>query len=234
MGVTQHLRIGEPVIEIRLRRSGQARRFVLRVPNTGPDAVLSLPRHASRTAALDFVAANEAWLREKLAARGQQILAAHGAELPFQGETLRIEALGRPGRLAAERGILRVPGEFRHVPGKVKGFLREAARERLVARVLYHAGRLDRQPGRITLRDTRARWGSCTSEGHLMFSWRLVMAPQEVLDYVVAHEVAHLVEMNHSKRFWSLVAELRPDHEDQRHWLRHNGAKLHHYAFSIA
>lgn len=232
--MTQHLRIGDPAIEIRLRPSAQARRFTLRVPSGGADgAVLTLPRHASRTAALEFVQANESWLREKLAGRGARIVAAHGAELPFLGRLLRIEATGAPGRLKAERGVLLVPGQTRLVPGKVRGYMREAARQVLVERAHHHAGRLRRRPGRITLRDTRSRWGSCTSEGDLMFSWRLVMAPWEVMDYVAAHEVAHLAELNHSPRFWTHVADLCPDFEAQRHWLRLNGASLHRYDFSF-
>jgi predicted metal-dependent hydrolase len=86
--------------------------------------------------------------------------------------------------------------------------------------------------GRVTLRDTRSRWGSCTSAGDLMFSWRLIMAPSAVLDYVVAHEVAHLAEMNHSDRFWAQVERLFPDHAAPRAWLRRNGAGLHAWDFT--
>jgi predicted metal-dependent hydrolase len=231
--VTRHLRIGEPAIEIRLRPNAQARRFILRVPSTGCEAVLTLPRNATRGAAIEFVRAHEAWLREKLAARGARILAAPGTDLPFLGGMLRIETAGAAGRLAARDGILHIPGRIESVPGKVKGFLCEAARQQLAARVLHHAARLGRRPGRITLRDPRARWGSCTCQGDLMFSWRLVMAPAEVLDYVAAHEVAHLAEMNHSARFWSLVADLDPEYQAARHWLRLNGAGLHRYDFAI-
>ena len=231
--MTQHLRIGDPVIEIRLRPCARARRFVLRVPNSGPNAVLTVPRHAPRTAALDFVTANEGWLRERLASRGDLVPAGDGVELPFLGRCLRIEATGGAGRLSAGNGILRIPGRPELAPARAKGFLREIARQHLGARAAHHAAYLGRTPGRLTLRDTRSRWGSCTSEGDLMFSWRLVMAPWEVLDYVAAHEVAHLLEMNHSQRFWRVVAGLCPEYELHRNWLRQHGAGLHRYDFTV-
>ncbi|MFM2356655.1 MAG: hypothetical protein RLZZ528_2391, partial [Pseudomonadota bacterium] len=110
-------------------------------------------------------------------------------------------------------------------------FLRVAARTRLNAACDRFAAALGRPYSRIALRDTRSRWGSCTQDGGLMFSWRLVMAPPEVLDYVAAHEVAHLAEMNHSDAFWSVVARLYPDHARQRRWLKAEGSLLHGYRF---
>ena len=84
---------------------------------------------------------------------------------------------------------------------------------------------------RLTIRDTRSRWGSCSSAGALMYAWRLIMAPPAVLDYVAAHEVAHLREMNHAPAFWAIVARLCPDYENHRRWLRENGDQLHRIQF---
>lgn len=113
----------------------------------------------------------------------------------------------------------------------MEALLKRLARDQLGASVDRFAAALDRAPGRITLRDTRSRWGSCSSEGNLMFSWRLIMAPQRVLDYVAAHEVAHLMHMDHSPAFWSTVEDLFPDHRPERDWLRREGASLHRYRF---
>ncbi|WP_316016065.1 SprT family zinc-dependent metalloprotease, partial [Roseobacter sp. HKCCA0434] len=110
-------------------------------------------------------------------------------------------------------------------------WLRQLARDRLSEATARHAAALDSVPGRLTLRDTRSRWGSCTSEGNLMFSWRLILAPPPVLDYVAAHEVAHLLEMNHSLRFWAHVERLFPGWQAQRDWLRAEGAALHRFRF---
>ena len=124
-----------------------------------------------------------------------------------------------------------MPGPPAQVPARLKGFLRAQARADITAAVRAHSARLGRPFARLSLRDTRSRWGSCSAEGNLMLSWRLVMAPPAVLDYVAAHEVAHLVELNHSPRFWALVERLCPDHATQRRWLAENGTALHRYRF---
>ena len=98
-------------------------------------------------------------------------------------------------------------------------------------RIDHYAAQVDRPVTAVSLRDTRSRWGSCTSEGKLMLSWRLVFAPPKVFDYVIAHEVAHLVEMNHSRAFWAIVEGLRPDYRDAKDWLKSDGPDLHRYRF---
>jgi predicted metal-dependent hydrolase len=128
-----------------------------------------------------------------------------------------------------EDGALHVSGRAEHVPRRVREFLRAEARRRIHPLVFAHAGRLGRTPCRVSVKDTRSRWGSCSSRGDLAFSWRLVMAPEPVLSYVVAHEVAHLVEMNHAPAFWRLVATLIGDPAPARGWLRRHGAGLHRY-----
>jgi hypothetical protein len=153
-----------------------------------------------------------------------------GAVLPFRNGQLTVRASeGR--RIAAKGGLLMVPGPRDQLPVRVKAWLREAARAALCDRVEHYATLLGRKPRRLTLRDPRSRWGSCASSGDLMFSWRLVMAPEDVLDYVVAHEVAHLAEMNHAAPFWQVVQRLCPGFEAPREWLRTNGAGLHAYDF---
>jgi len=116
-------------------------------------------------------------------------------------------------------------------PARLKAFLKLQARGRLQVACEFYAERLGRGFGKITLRDTRSRWGSCSANGDLMFSWRLIMAPPEVLDYVAAHEVAHLVEMNHSAAYWDVVRGIYPDYEAPRCWLKANGGLLHRYRF---
>jgi len=143
---------------------------------------------------------------------------------------LPIVAAARRGA-ALRDGRLEVPDDPARVGARVRAFLKEQARGRLVAASERHATALGCDFGRITLRDTRSRWGSCSSRGDLMYSWRLVMAPPEVLDYVAAHEVAHLAEMNHSPAFWALVGQLCPGHRAPRAWLRAHGTLLHRVRF---
>ncbi|HYM01621.1 MAG TPA: SprT family zinc-dependent metalloprotease, partial [Stellaceae bacterium] len=133
---------------------------------------------------------------------------------------------GERGPVWIEGREIRVSGDEEHIARRVRDFLRERAREELGRRARRLAAQVDRKIGRITVRDTTTRWGSCSANGNLAFSWRLVMAPEAVLHYVVAHEAAHLVEMNHGPRFWKLVERLVPNFERQRDWLNNNRAWL--------
>jgi predicted metal-dependent hydrolase len=226
------VRIGESGIEVRLRRHARATRFVLRVPRNGSGAALTLPSGAPMAAAMSFLHANESWLRSTLLTVEARIRVQDGTVLPYGDGTLAVRWLTGQGTLRAAEGVLSVPGKPEQVAARVRGFLRETARQALVARSRHHAGTLGLPHGAITLRDTRSRWGSCSSEGDLMYSWRLIMAPVRVLDYVAAHEVAHLAEMNHSGRFWAVVERLCPEFRTSRGWLKENGAGLHLFDFS--
>jgi predicted metal-dependent hydrolase len=151
-----------------------------------------------------------------------------GARLPVDGREVEITpGSGRGVRLEADRLL----APERRTGGAVAGWLKLRARESFLAEAGAAAERLGRRHGRVTLRDTRSRWGSCSASGDLSFSWRLAMAPPEVRRYVALHEAAHLVEMNHSPRFWALVASLCPDYRAHRGWLRRHGAGLHRFRF---
>ena len=146
--------------------------------------------------------------------------------IPILGEErVIVEGSGRTARL--DGASLSVPGPPGRRPVKIRAFLKELARRELQAASLKYAKRVDRRFGKITLRDTRSRWGSCTSTGNLMYSWRLAMAPLPVLDYVAAHEVAHLVHLDHSPAYWQTVATLLPGYQRHRDWLKRHGAGLH-------
>lgn len=217
---------------IALRRSARARRMVLRVARSDGRVVLTLPPGASLEAARRFVGAQADWLaRQRAAAPGVRYVA-EGARLPVAGRLVTVTAASAPSvRLEGER--LLVPGS--RPPGPVvAAFLRARAREALLPACLRHAEALGpaRRFAGLSLRDTRSRWGSCSSAGRLMFSWRLAMAPPMVLDYVAAHEVAHLRHMDHSPAFWDTVAGLLPDHAAARGWLRRHGSGLLAWRFA--
>ena len=137
-------------------------------------------------------------------------------------------APGRGGVWREDGGLL-VSGYAEHVERRVRDFLKAEARREMSERAFAKARQIDRPIASLTLRDTRSRWGSCTPDGALSLSWRLVLAPLEVLDYVVAHEVAHLAHMNHGQRFWALTAKLTDQVEGPQRWLRDNGARLLRY-----
>jgi len=231
--LVEAIRIGEPPIEVAVRRHAGARRLVLRVSSAGRGPVLTLPPGVGLTQARSFLAGQEAWLRRHLAAHPSATRVGEGSVLPFGDGTLTL--CGHPGRAILRRGDqLLLPGAPGHFGPRAAAWLREEARQAIVDGVAAQASQLGRPVGRIRLADPRARWGSCTSGGDLMFSWRLAMAPRPVLDYVVAHEVAHLVELSHSARFWEVVGQLCPGYEAPRYWLRQHGAGLHRHDFTAA
>ena len=227
------LRIGDPAIEVQLRRSARARRMVLRVAAAGRGPTLTLPSGVPLAQARAFLADNEGWLRRHLAEGAARSPVVDGSVLPFAGGNLTL--VHRPGRHTLRAGeVLAVGGPPGAIGPRAAAWLREEARAACVAGVERHAAALGQRAGRISLRDPRARWGSCTASGDLMFSWRLILAPPAVLDYVVAHEVAHLAELNHSPRFWAVVRRLCPEMDGPRDWLRRNGAALHRLDFAAA
>jgi predicted metal-dependent hydrolase len=229
--VPDTLRIGTPEIAIRLRRHSGARRLVLRIAASAEDPVLTLPVRATLAEARAFALDHEPWLRRHLANRPAPIPVSAGTRLPLRGVPVTL-AIGPGFRLDAAGATLTLPGPAARLPFQAAAFVREDARARCHDAVRRFAAELGLPHGRISLRDPRSRWGSCTSSGDLMFSWRLAMAPPAVLDYVAAHEVAHLAELNHSARFWAVVRRLMPAHAAERAWLRAEGASLHRFSFA--
>lgn len=152
------------------------------------------------------------------------------ARLPtllYQGRPLPLRHAPGRGLPRLENGELVLHGDPAFLKRRARDWLVAEARRTIVPLAEGYAKRLNKKLRRVTLKDTTSRWGSCSADGVLMFSWRLVMAPQEVLDYVVAHEAAHLVEMNHSAAFWAVVAEIYPRHRAARAWLKQHGGALH-------
>jgi predicted metal-dependent hydrolase len=134
------------------------------------------------------------------------------------------------GVVRRENGVVTAPGAPEHLARRVTDFLKAEARREIALRTRAKAASLGKPVTAITIRDTKSRWGSCNSAGRIAFSWRLIMAPEFVLDYVVAHEVAHLAELNHGVRFWRLCASLtEADPKAARAWLKRHGPELHSY-----
>ncbi len=219
---------------VSLNRNKQARRYILRVDAARRAIVLTMPVRGSLREAHRFIARNEAWLRAQLARLPEIIPFAHGAVIPLRGTPHRIQHDPGKGRMVrvvepvdGTPPVLTVAGDPRHLRRRLTDWLKKQARLDLTARVADHAAALDVMPGKLSLRDPRSRWGSCAANGALSFSWRLVLAPPYVLDYVAAHEVAHLREMNHGPDFWALVEQTCPETARAKSWLKAHGRGLH-------
>ncbi|MBK1663102.1 hypothetical protein CKO38_03280 [Rhodospirillum rubrum] len=217
-------------LPVTLRRNPRAKRLTLRLDPQGDGVVVVAPPHVALTVLKRFVADKSDWVRMQRTRLPAGVAFTDGATVPLLGvpHVLRHQPEGRRG-VWVDDGALRVSGQADHLARRTTDWLKRRARTEILARAHRHAGQLGVTPTRITLRDTRSRWGSCSSSGALSFSWRLILAPEAVLDYVVAHEVAHLVEFNHSPRFWAVVGQLVDDPTVARAWLRQNGPGLHRY-----
>ena len=225
------LKIDGRLFEVRVRLNPRARRMIVKVnPATGEISVTA-PSRRGRSAALDFARGEQDWIAGQLAKVPGPVALCAGARIPFQGRPHEVRAAARgPAPVWMDDGAIWVRGREAHAPRRILDFLKREARKELEMRVLDHAARLEVKPSRITVRDTLSRWGSCSSSRALSFSWRLIMAPEFVLDYVVAHEVAHLREMNHSARFWAHVQSLAPNMDAAQTWLKANGRDLQRYS----
>lgn len=221
--------------DVTVRRHRRARRYTLRIHATRREAILSMPMRGSLAEAKDFAQRHGGWLAERLRRLPDGVTFVDGATLPLRGEVVRISHRPRSrGTVWCECGddganLLCVAGDAAHTARRVKDFLKREARREIAAAVKRYAETLGVDFKRISIRDQSSRWGSCNSDGVLSFSWRLILAPPFVLDYLAAHEVAHLVEMNHSHRFWQVVARVCPEMERAKAWLNAHGNDLHRY-----
>jgi predicted metal-dependent hydrolase len=225
--------IGERIASVRLKRDRRARRLTLRIPVASEPPVLTVPVRTRPDAVRAFLEAHRGWLADRLADRPVPTPFREGTVVPVRGVdhvvVLDGSLRGRTRLASADEDVPRllVGGAPEHVGRRVRDFLRAEATSDLKLAVGRHAATLGARPTSIRIRDTVSRWGSCSADGSLSFSWRLVMAPPTVLDYLAAHEVAHLLEMNHSPAYWRIVDRLFPAHRAARAWLKREGARLH-------
>src|SRR5882757_5914022 len=221
------------IYPVELRRHARATRYTLRVQATNRAIMLTMPMRGSVREAKAFAERNGGWIAARLKRLPQAIPFADGLELPLRGVAHRIaHRPGARGTVWTEAGtmpLLCVAGNGEHLARRVRDFLKREAKRELDAASRRYAAMLGVSVKRIAVRDQTSRWGSCTAVGVLSYSWRLILTPPHVLDYLAAHEVAHLVEMNHSARFWRAVARICPDFERAKAWLNTQGTALHRY-----
>jgi len=224
------------VYSVALRRRPNTRRYTLRIQASDRTVVLTMPPRGSVREAKAFAERNGGWIAARLKRLPEAVPLAEGSEVPLRGVPHRIVHRGTRGTVWTEAGdgmpLLCVAGERAHLARRLRDFLKREAKRDLEAASRHYAAALGVGVKRVSIRDQSSRWGSCTAAGVLSYSWRLILAPPYVLDYLAAHEVAHLVEMNHSRRFWRVVAGICPDWQRAKGWLAAHGNALHRYGAS--
>ena len=214
-----------------VRESSKAKRLTLRLyPEAGGTVVLTLPLFHSKKQVLRFIEQSKPWLEKQMIKSFPKLVYVEGMVLPILGKHYEL----RHKSSKAFRSWWGDDHLLIHAPAEKFGLLvqkslQHIAKQFLQERTTFYAKQLEKQVNRITLRDTRSRWGSCSANGNISYSWRLIFAPEQVADYVCAHEVVHLIEMNHSPQFWQMVENFCPDYKKLRHWLRQNGKSLFQY-----
>jgi hypothetical protein len=230
---TLQLEASGRAVPLRVRRHRRARRIVLRVDGARDEAVLTLPWRVPLREGLAFAHERRDWLAARLADLPPRVPFAAGAILPLGGEPHRIEHVPDPvrklGVVRVEDGAIRIAGKPEHLARRLADWLKAEAKRVLAPLVKEKAARLGVAVGRITVRDTRTLWGSCSAKGDVSLCWRLVLAPPAVADYVCAHEVAHMKIRGHGARFWKLVRDLADDMDAARRWLAQHGEALQRY-----
>lgn len=226
------INIGERTLPLKIRSHKRASRITLRIDPGGRGLSLTVPPNLPSKDIDAFLEKYHGWLITKLAKFPKYETLEDGGVISIRGVDHRIERTGKIRgitEIVRTNGddILRVGGDLPHLRKRIARFLKTEAKADLEEAVSYHAEKLGRSYQSISLKDTKSRWGSCTSDGKLSFSWRIIMAPPFVLDYLAAHEVSHLVEMNHSPRFWQTCENLCPHTKEAKRWLKKHGSLLH-------
>jgi predicted metal-dependent hydrolase len=234
---TLAVKFGSQIFAIRLRRHRRARRYTLRIHPSDREAILTMPPRGTLVDAKDFAQRHGAWIAARLGRLPKAAPFHPGTLVPLRGIMHKIVHRAGRGTVWTEtresgEKIICVAGEIEHIDRRVHDFLKREARADLQKAAQHYAEALGVKVKRISIRDQSSRWGSCTSAGSLSFSWRLILAPSYVLDYLAAHEVGHLVEMNHSARFWKVVGKACPATERAKAWLDTHGNDLHRYGIT--
>ena len=226
---------GSQVFAIRMRRHRRARRYTLRIHPTDREAILTMPPRGTIVEAREFAQLHGGWIAARLGRLPKAAPFQSGTVVPLRGIPHKIvHRAGERGTVWTETRdngdkILCVAGDVEHMDRRVHDFLKREARKDLHKASVAYAAELGVRVRRVSIRDQSSRWGSCTSAGSLSYSWRLILAPPYVLDYLAAHEVAHLVEMNHSPRFWRVCGRVCSHVERAKRWLDTHGNDLHRY-----
>ena len=228
--------VADRELKLRIVENDRARRLTLRIETGGRGLRVTVPPGLARGEVERFLDRHRDWLEARLAKVPDRPQVRPGIRLPYRGKPhLVVHEPGRRGTVSIGEidgaPALIVHGEITHLPRRLADFLKREAKREIEPLVAKHSAAVGRPAKAVRYKDTSSRWGSCTSEGTLSFSWRIMMAPPTVIDYLVAHEVAHLKEMNHGPKFWKLCGELCPRTEEARAWLKRNGHALQAIVF---
>ena len=213
---------------LKVTKSAQAKRLTLRIDGKSRQAVLSIPPRCTQKQAIKFVTEHQEWIIEHLQNLPQVKHFTSGENISFFGQEILIQhAPEKRWGARIEQGVLYVSGESEFTHRRVKDFIKKEAQKTFLLRSQKLASKIDCKVHDVVIKDTKSRWGSCSSLNNINYNWRLALAPKEVIDYIIAHEVSHLAHQDHSKEFWSCVKKLCPTYKIGQSWLKQHGKELY-------
>jgi predicted metal-dependent hydrolase len=227
---THFIDLGEIRLPIQIKKNRTSRRLIVRYKPLQKSLSLTLPQATSVRQGLHFINEKREWILHQVMQYSSSNSFSDGQTIPVLGKNIRLEHVGGRGIVTEQDGVLKVHGDIEFMARRVQKYIVQKLKLEIIALAESFSKKLGTKVGNITLRDTSSRWGSCSSDGNLSFSWRLAFAPYEVMEYVVAHEVAHIREHNHSADFWALVVQICPEFKTSQSWLREHGKSLYNYS----
>lgn len=216
-------------MEIKVVQVARSRRISLRIDEKQRIPVLSIPKFCSIKKAKIFILEHKDWIVDSLAKIPSKITLKNKDIISLGGKEIEICHDRFRRGTSLENGVLAVGGDECFLHRRVMDFAKKYAKNVLCEKTYEAAKKLDCKVHRITLKDTKSRWGSCSSKNNINYNWRVILAPEFVIDYLVCHEVSHLKYQNHSKEFWQCLADMCPNFEEGRYWLKTNGKELFSY-----
>lgn len=225
------LSLGGSEIRVSFVPNARAKRLSLKLDPYANEAKVTVPPYSSFAEAHDFLSQYHQWLAQKINSRGQKIPFSKDISIPILGQQYKIsyEQADQPRVTLEDKEIFVQGFDEVVIAGLVKDWLRRFIYEKLHHHSQTYASQIGKKVKGVTLKEMKSRWGSCSASGNLVYNWRLVFAPYESMQYVCAHEVAHILEMNHSKNFWKIVESLYPNYKPHQQWLKKNSHQLFMY-----
>lgn len=218
------------IIPVKLRWNKRARRLILKLNPKEDGIIVTLPHGVAADEGLEMAARNKVWIANQLITESPATSFKDGQFIPLRGQNTLLKHIPQArGTVWLEGDVIMIAGEKEFLQRRLSDWLKKQAKNDITPLAHHMAAQLCKKVGRISVRDTVSRWGSCSARGNLSFNWRLIFAPKEILHYVVAHEVSHLKHMDHSPAFWQTVETFDVDAKHARHWLKKNGSRLMKY-----
>jgi predicted metal-dependent hydrolase len=219
-------------VSVSFRSNIRAKRMVLRLSRDSTGVTVTLPKRVSRTQALAFVEKSIPWISRQLERHTPSTVLGHGSIIPLRGIPHEVQSTNtRRGLITIDpvANVISVPGDAAHLGRRLQDWLKKLAKAELLEASTRYSKAMGVDFKRISVRDQKSRWGSCSASGDLSYSWRLILAPSHILDYVAAHEVAHRQHMNHGPKFWRLVLQHCPRAAEAKRWFEAHSAELHRF-----